>query len=68
MKEVLSFFSNLRVLNVNLRSPDRNVNPIPEVSEDVMEANVKEWMYACPQLISAITTVDSWILGTQSTL
>jgi hypothetical protein len=60
MKEVLSFFSNLKILNVNLRRPGINSNnPIPEVPEDVMVANVKEWKVACPQLTSVIITDGS---------
>ena len=51
MKEVLSFFSNLRMLNVDIRGPGRRF-PVPEVSEDVMMATVDEWRAACPQLIS----------------
>lgn len=57
MKEVLSSFSNLRMLNVNLRRSGRNLNPVPEleVPEDVMVANVKEWKVACPHLTVIIT-------------
>ena len=63
MKEVLSFFSNLKILNVIHRRPGISFNiPISEVSKkDVKVANVKEWKVACPQLTS-VTVTDEVLL------
>jgi len=52
IKDVLSMFSNLKMLNVDLRRFGRDLNSTPEVPEQVMVANVKEWKVACPQLTS----------------
>jgi hypothetical protein len=51
------------MLNVNVsQMPGINLNPIQEVPEDVMVANVKEWKVACPQLacpqLASVTSTD----------
>jgi hypothetical protein len=55
MKEILSLFTNLQTLEVDLRRRGTKYKLVSEV----LMANVKEWKVACPQLTSVIYD-DGW--------
>jgi hypothetical protein len=55
MKEILSIFTNLKILEVELRRRGTKY----KLDSEVLMANVKEWKDACPQLTS-VTYDDGW--------
>ena len=64
MKEIISFFSNLRVLEFELWStgllgyvPELDIaGPKILIPEDIQKAHAKEWTIVCPELLSVAFT------------